>query len=136
MACQSRTKSSSSAIDTVQIVNKILSDRNVTKDLIPMKDTIYIFKTRSVNCNWPIKTGSFNVMYIEPGKKNEDLIDLSPSSFYDKRTKIDFGKFAIRNDSAKVSIGLYKYQNVLIYDFELVRKDNNWAILNTINKTH
>jgi len=136
IACRSSIKANFSAADTSEIVNKILSDKNMTKDLIPKQDTIYIVKAKFINRNWPIKTDSFNLIYIEPSKKNEDLIDLSPSSFYDKKTKIDFGKISIKNDTAKVSIGLYKYRNVLIYDFELVNKNNKWTIFKVTEKTH
>jgi hypothetical protein len=136
IACKSSIKSRTLASDTNEIITKILDDKQLFKDLVPKPDTIFIIKTKLVNENWPVKTDKFNLSYINSDKKNEDIINLSPTSFNDNRIRIDFGKIIIQNDTAKVSFGLYEFQKFMIYDYKLAYKLSHWSIYSKTKRTH
>ncbi|MCX2493030.1 hypothetical protein OQX63_06075 [Pedobacter sp. PF22-3] len=128
IACKSSIQSPTLITDTNKIITKILDDEQLFKDLVSKPDTIFIIKTKLVNEKWPVKTNKFNLRYINSDKKNEDMINLSPTSFNDNRIRIDFGKITIQNDTAKVSFGIYEFQKFMIYDYKLYRKLNHWSI--------
>ena len=124
--CKSQIKSNTNVVDTNQIITRILNYRSLSKDL--KSDTIFIVKSNLVNESWPSKTDIFKLVYIESDKKNDDLINLSPTSFYDKRVRMDFGKFISNGDTTHVSFGVYELQKITIYDYKLVFNKNSWLI--------
>lgn len=126
LGCKSKIKSNTNVVDTNQIISRILSYRSLANDL--KSDTIFIMKSGLVNESWPSRTDIFKLVYIKSDKKNDDLLNLSPTSFYDKRVRIDFGKFISNGDTTYVSFGVYELQKITIYDYKLVFNKNSWLI--------
>lgn len=127
--CKSEIKSQLTSKDTSEIAKTILADKRLYNDYIDKYDTIYIIKSKIVNKNWPSETTKSKLIYIEPTKKNEDLIDLSPASFYNKKARIDFGSFFLNKDTVNVSLGLYQYQKISIYNYKLKYENTQWTIV-------
>lgn len=129
VACKSEVKPELRVQDTTEIVKAIIDSKQFYHEMLKKTDTIFIIKSKKTNRSWPSKTDKFKLVYIERTKKNEDLIDLSPASFYDKRTRVDFGKFILNKNTVDISFSLYQFQEFSAYDCKFKRENEGWTIV-------
>lgn len=135
-ACKSEIKPTLTGQDTSAIVTSVIDDKRLYHDMLKKSDTIYIVKSKNINKSWPFKTEKFKLVYIERTKKNEDLIDLSPPSFYDQRTRIDFGKIILNKEVVDISFSLYQFQEFSVYDCQLKQENKGWAIVKMAKRAY
>lgn len=115
--------------DTIEVAKTIIDGMDLKKALVKKTDTLFIIKSKNISRNWPFKTNTFKLEYIERTKKNEDLVDLSPQSWMDRRTRIDFGKIIFNKDTASVTLGLFQFQDFHICNYKLKKKENEWIVI-------
>lgn len=128
-ACNNRSEFQSTYNDTTEIVRSIIDNNHLNNVLVKKPDTIFIIKSSNVTKDWPPKTNKFKLIYIERSKQDENLVDLSPQAWNDRRTRIDFGQFLLNKDTANVTIVLYEFHEFSIYDYELKYKNGKWIII-------
>lgn len=134
--CKSEIKSAFTSKDTNAIIKVILDDKRLLHEMIKKPDTLFMIKSKKINKNWLSETDKFKLVYIDRTKENEDLIDLSPAAFYDKRVRIDFGDFTFNKDTANVSLALYQNKLLDIYHYRFKYEDEGWTIVNISKVPH
>ncbi|MCX2573588.1 hypothetical protein [Pedobacter sandarakinus] len=126
--CNNSSKDQSNSNDITGVVKKILDDNHLSSVLVSKPDTIFIIKSSNVTKDWPSNTSKYKLNYIERQKKDENLIDLSPQAWNDKRTKIDFGRFVMSKNAASVTIVISEFHELSIYDYKLKYRNEQWII--------
>ncbi|TBO44453.1 hypothetical protein [Pedobacter kyonggii] len=132
IACKSKVREAQTN-DTSQIMSQILNNILITEKLNVASDTVFIIKPQTKNDRWPDQISGVNIKYIAPTKQ-EDLIDLSPVSFNDPRTRLAIGKFLIKKDTAFITTGLHQFQKFSIHDYILIKNRNHWKVFKALKR--
>lgn len=135
IACNNSGQLQETNNDQTRIITKILDDTYLSNEFIKKPDIIYLIKSGNIIKDWPSKTNKYKLVYIERTKKDENLVDLSPISFEDKRTRIDFSRLILNKNTADVTIVLYQFHKLNIYDYKLKYENEQWVIFKFKKRT-
>jgi hypothetical protein len=116
----------------LKIFNNIINSEIFIQDHFGKTDSIYILKY-SKKDSFKLSSKIFKIGYLQ-SNKDSTIIDFSPTSFNDKRTRLSFSNIDLRGENADIYLIVYRGPDHYEYNYNMKFMNDKWKIIKETHK--